>query len=201
MSPARKTQAERRSATRASVLDAAIQLFGTKGYADTALEEIASLAGMTIRPIYHYFGSKLELFQAVNEIMEERIVDSLQQVDADPMEAWRRYLTLCEDESFRRIVLLDSPHVLGRERWGGSVVTRTFAARFSGSPGGTEPTLAARMWMGALAEAALAIAESDDPTKTNRDAEGLVQLTAHALALAKAEHRAGEAKDPKGKNR
>jgi AcrR family transcriptional regulator len=155
-----------------------------KGFADTSLDEIASEAGVTIRPIYHYFGSKLELFEAVNEVMEERIVASLQESEGDDLDAWRRYLALCEDPEFRRVVLVDGPNVLGRERWATSPVTRTVAARLGDSESNTRnlPELAVRMLIGALAEAALAIAESNDPTRTSREAEQLVAALVNALA-------------------
>ena len=35
---------------------------GEKGYADTSLEAIAADCGLTIRPIYHYFGNEKDLF-------------------------------------------------------------------------------------------------------------------------------------------
>jgi AcrR family transcriptional regulator len=35
------------------------------GYAATSLEQIAADAGTTIRPVYHYFGNKQALFEAV----------------------------------------------------------------------------------------------------------------------------------------
>jgi AcrR family transcriptional regulator len=190
MTSPRRTQAERRAETRAAVLESACRLFGRKGFADTSLDEIASEAGVTIRPIYHYFGSKLELFGAVNEVMEERIVASLQESEGDDLEAWRRYLTLCEDPEFRRIVLVDGPNVLGRERWATSPVTRTVAARLGDSESNTRklPELAVRMLIGALAEAALAIAESSDPTRTSREAERLVAALVSALALPSKEN-------------
>ncbi len=180
MTTVRRTQAERRAATRGAVLDAAIRLFGRKGYADASLEEIAAEAGTTIRPIYHYVGSKQGLFRAVNGVMEERILESLEQSaregDRDGSVAWRGYLALCEDPGFRRIVLVDGPNVLGRERWATSPVTRTVAARLRGGDGERprRSALAARMLIGALAEAALAIAESNDPGETSREAERLV---------------------------
>lgn len=190
MTSERRTQAERRDATRSAVLESACRLFGRKGFADTSLEEIASQAGMTIRPIYHYFGSKLELFEAANEVMEERIVDSLQASDSRESNAWQRYLALCEDPEFRRIVLIDGPNVLGRERWATSAVTRLVAARFSSASstaaaeGNGLPGLAARMLIGALAEAALAIADSDDPTRTSREAESLAAALVSAVTHA-----------------
>ena len=41
----RRTQAERRAETRAAVLESACRLFGSKGYAETSLEEIAAEKG------------------------------------------------------------------------------------------------------------------------------------------------------------
>ena len=95
----RRTQAERRAETRAAVLESACRLFGSKGYTDTSLDEIAAGSGLTIRPIYHYFGNKVKLFAAVNDVMEERIVASLQANAADApkdpvMSAWRCQVTV-----------------------------------------------------------------------------------------------------------
>ncbi len=193
----RRTQEERRAETRAAVLASATRLFGRKGYADTSLDEIASDAGVTTRPIYHYFGSKLELFEAVNAGMEERIVASLQESEGDDLEAWQRYLTICEDPEFRQIVMLDAPKVLGRERWATSRVTRTVAARL-GSPGpGIEPLpeLGVRMLIAALAEAALGIAEADDPTRASREAGRLVSALVSALSLSQRPERPSPPKE------
>jgi AcrR family transcriptional regulator len=185
----RRTQAERRAETRSAVLESACRLFGSKGYAETSLDEIAAGSGVTIRPIYHYFGNKMQLFAAVNDVMEERIVESLQANAAvnplDPiLSAWRVFRELCEDSEFRRIVLIDSPNVLGRERWAESPVSRTaatllFETRSNMDPRNSE--IAGRMLMGALSEAALAIAESDDPASAGSSAEALVQRLATAL--------------------
>jgi AcrR family transcriptional regulator len=182
MTKARRTQAERRAETRAAVLESACRLFGSKGYAQTSLEEIASACGLTIRPIYHYFGNKLALFTAVNEVMEERIVASMQETreggDADPARAgWRAFLELCRDPEFRRIALVDAPNVLGRRRMTETPVTRTADALLrsrTGEASGRAADLATRMLMAALAEAALSIAESDDPEQLSHEADELV---------------------------
>lgn len=52
------------------ILEAAINVFSTKGYHNTRMEEIASQAGVGKGTIYEYFSSKLHLFQ---EMMEESI--------------------------------------------------------------------------------------------------------------------------------
>lgn len=174
----RRTQAERREASRQAVLDSACRLFGEKGYADTSLEEIAADCGLTIRPIYHYFGNKKALFAAVNDVMEQRIIDSL--VDrGDVLENWHAYLALCDDPGFRRIVLVDSPNVLGRERWASSVVTQRIRDAMLATSG-SEPRQQFRaelmfsVVMGAFAEAALTVAEADDLAMAKEEAEALM---------------------------
>ena len=189
MTRGRRTQAERRAATRAAVLESASRLFGEKGFADTSLEEISAEAGVTTGPIYHHFGSKLALFEAVNEAMEERTIASLQVHGADALDAWRGFLALCEDPAFRRIVLVDGPNVLGRSRWTTNAATRTALGRFGvadPSRAGREDRfseLALRMLIGAMTEAALAIAESDDPGTTSREADQLIAAMVERFEL------------------
>lgn len=177
--PARRTQAERRETTRSAVLASAIRLFGRKGFAETSLEEIAADAGVTIRPIYHYFENKLGLFEAAKDVMEERIIETFErdeQGELDAIALWRAFLALCEDVEFRRILLVDGPTVLGRERWASSAVTGAVQSLLATSSIGGQSIsgLAARMLVGALIEAALAIADADDPSETSAEAERLV---------------------------
>jgi TetR/AcrR family transcriptional regulator len=51
--------------TRAKILRAATVLFAAKGPDATPVDEIASRAGVNKRMLYHYFGSKRELYQNV----------------------------------------------------------------------------------------------------------------------------------------
>jgi AcrR family transcriptional regulator len=50
------------SPTEALLLDAAANLFAAKGFAAVGIREIAREAGLTIGALYHYAGSKEELF-------------------------------------------------------------------------------------------------------------------------------------------
>ena len=181
----RRTQSERRAESRQAVLTSALRLFGQKGYADTSLEEIAADCGLTIRPIYHYFGNKKALFTAVNEVMEQRIVDSIQVGDGgEPgvgiIENWRAYLALCDDPAFRQVVLIDSPNVLGRERWRHSPVSEKARAALGRRPRASKPAqyrsaLLSAAIMGAFTEMALMIAEADDMATAQREAEKLIE--------------------------
>lgn len=60
----RKRDAER---TRAALFKAATREFGTHGFAGARIERIVASAGCNIRMIYHHFGSKAGLYQAVVE--------------------------------------------------------------------------------------------------------------------------------------
>jgi AcrR family transcriptional regulator len=51
--------------TRAAILDAARERFGASGYAATSLRAIAADAGVDVRVVLHFFGSKADLFRAV----------------------------------------------------------------------------------------------------------------------------------------
>ncbi len=60
----RRTQAERRSTTRAALLDAAVSCLVANGYANTTTRRIAERAGVTPGALQHHFGSKAELLAA-----------------------------------------------------------------------------------------------------------------------------------------
>ncbi len=51
--------------TRQNLLATALQVFSRQGYAETRLEDIAAEAKVTRGAIYHHFGSKAELYNAM----------------------------------------------------------------------------------------------------------------------------------------
>jgi AcrR family transcriptional regulator len=57
----RRTQAERRAATRTALLDASIECLVEEGYANTTTRRIAERAGVTPGALQHHFASKAEL--------------------------------------------------------------------------------------------------------------------------------------------
>src|SRR5581483_6848155 len=68
-----RTQAERSEATRMALISAARGLFATRGYADVGTEEIVRIAGLTRGALYHHFGGKRDLLEAVYEQIEGEI--------------------------------------------------------------------------------------------------------------------------------
>lgn len=180
----RKTQAERREQTQATVLACATRLFGEHGYAATSLEQIAAEAGTTIRPVYHYYGNKQALFEAVVNALEAQLVAVLQ----DPafgsersglLERFRACLGILGQRSFQRVVLLDAPAVLGKSRWAVSPVAHAASELLAKLPLGDDPTraeLLRRMAIGALTEAAVALAESESEAELEKRIEVLMGL-------------------------
>jgi AcrR family transcriptional regulator len=70
------TQERRRQRTRDLLLDAAKEVFAQKGFEGASLEEIAEAAGYTRGAIYKHFGSKEELFLAVNKRWNEAFLET-----------------------------------------------------------------------------------------------------------------------------
>ena len=61
------TQAERREATRALLLDASRKLFLERGSAATTTRDILDAAGVSRGAMYHHFASRDELLSVVYE--------------------------------------------------------------------------------------------------------------------------------------
>lgn len=72
------TQAQRRGAARAAILDAAIQLLAEGGYARMTLADVGERAGYSRSLATHYYGSKPKLVTAIVErIRAESTNDSI----------------------------------------------------------------------------------------------------------------------------
>ncbi|OBF19182.1 TetR family transcriptional regulator [Mycobacterium kubicae] len=182
----RRTQEERSAATREALISAARKLWGQRGYADVGTPEIAKEAGVTRGAMYHQFTDKAALFSAVLETVEQDVMDRMATMvassgAASPADAIRAavdaWLEVSGDPEVRQLMLLDAPAVLG---WAGF---REVAQRYS--LGMTEQLLTeaikagqlarqpvrplATVMIGALDEAAMAIATAEDPKRARRE--------------------------------
>src|ERR1700682_375294 len=70
--PPRRTQAERRDATRTALLDAAMDCLIEEGYANTTTRRIAERAGVTPGALHHHFSGKAELLTAAVSHISKR---------------------------------------------------------------------------------------------------------------------------------
>ena len=112
---------EQGDATRDALVEAARQLFGTQGYADTSLDAIVRRAGVTKGALYHHFSGKESLFRAVYEVVKKDLSQTLSGTLGlqDDAAVWRDLLDRCRDyiqahtePCVQRIALLDARAVL-----------------------------------------------------------------------------------------
>src|SRR3989442_13591984 len=67
-------KAEQSEATRAALVQAASELFGARGYDNTATEEIVQHARVTRGALYHHFRDKADVFRAVYEEVQREVI-------------------------------------------------------------------------------------------------------------------------------
>jgi AcrR family transcriptional regulator len=175
---ARSLKADQSEATRAALVEAARELFAERGYAAVSTEEIVRSAGVTRGALYHHFAGKRELFEAVYEDVERRLVEhiaaSAMSSTTDPLAAMhagaQAFLDASEDPAVQRIALIDAPSVLGWERWreiglryGFGLVQATVQAAMDAGLIDRQPvTPLAHLLLGAIDEGAMLIARADD---------------------------------------
>jgi AcrR family transcriptional regulator len=185
----RRTQAQRRAATRGALLDAARSLFAEKGYHGTAAEEIVRRAGLTRGALYHHFEDKKDLFRAVVDEMEGEIDEEIEAAERAEsglpetvMAGYRAFVDAVLDPEMKRTFFLDGPSVLGWE-WH-EIDARHAVAKIEeglealSAEGFVEPQPVgplARLINGALLEAAFFVAVSEDPEVARDEAWGAME--------------------------
>lgn len=88
---------------RQAILLASAQVFATKGYHNTRMEEIAVVAGIGKGTIYEYFDSKLQLFQALLEGSLKYYYDKVDNLELEQISFQERiYLMLMAHFNFCR---------------------------------------------------------------------------------------------------
>lgn len=178
---ARRTQAERSEETSSKLVAAARRLFGADGYAAISIEAVAAAAGMTKGAAYHHFRNKATLFRAVFVHEQEQISATLERAAAEEPDSWsgllrgcRTFLEHCMNPAFRQIVLLDGPAVLGWEavreiEYAHTLRVLTEGMRAAAADGRLidgDLTARSHLIFGALCEAGMLLARSDDRTGT-----------------------------------
>ncbi len=177
----RRTQAERRSATRRALLDAGRELFAERGFSGAGQEDIVERAGVTRGALAHHFGTKSRLFRAVVESIEIELAEHIAtaaMLGDDPMAQLRlgclAFLDSALDPAVRRIVLLDAPAVLGWQAWreidttyGLGLVSEALEHCMDDGLVPRRPVQPlAHILLAALNEAAMLVANADDPVAT-----------------------------------
>jgi AcrR family transcriptional regulator len=193
MNVRRRTQSERSANTRAALMAAARRLFTERGYDAVSAEEIVRAAGVTRGALYHHFGGKRDLLEAVYERLEAESTERVARIVLgseleSPLEAMKAgveaFLDECAEPELQRIALHDAPAVLGWDRWReiaaanglGLIEASLTAAIEAGEIRPLPVKPMAHLLMGALDEAAMLVARSEDPRSRG-------EVTAVLLAL------------------
>jgi AcrR family transcriptional regulator len=79
-----RTLAERRQERREALLAAAIEVFGTKGYAASSVEEICRRAYVSSRNFYEEFDNREDLLRALGDEITRRVYRAMTEVDVEP---------------------------------------------------------------------------------------------------------------------
>jgi AcrR family transcriptional regulator len=176
------TQAERTESTRAALIAAGRELFGSRGYAAVGTTELVAAAGVTRGALYHHFRDKRDLFRAVMVATEQAFVEQVgmsivgvERPGDQLAAALDATLDACTDPQLARISFIDGPAVLGFEDWRavieesslGLLVLMLTNAMEAGDLRRTAPEPLAQLLLGALNEAGREIAAGGD-----RDAVG-----------------------------
>jgi AcrR family transcriptional regulator len=175
---------------REALLAAAHELFMERDYDQVSTEEILERSGVSRGALYHHFPAKLDLFRAVWEASERRVLERIASAlppGTTPFETLvllaKGYLRAAEtDEELRRIGLGQSRTVLGWEGWRatatqlglGVALAVVSAAMEAGELPPHDPETTAVILLGAMIDAAMLILVAEDRAKARERAEGVV---------------------------
>ena len=190
-------QVERRERARRRLLDAAAAVFDERGYSEASLEEVARRAGVSRALIYHHFGSKEGLLLALHQELDRALLVRVQAavgVGGTALEnlarGARAFLQASADLPFARITLLDTPGVPGlrehieegQREWAAIMEGELQRGVKQGSITPVEPAMTARVLLGALQEAALAVISAGEPAGASARAQESVTRLIEGLA-------------------
>ncbi|WP_431966552.1 TetR/AcrR family transcriptional regulator [Nocardia sp. bgisy134] len=75
------------SGTKIAIRDAAVKLFGAKGFEQTSLREVADAVGITKASLYYHYPSKLDLLLAIIDPIIDHLRSVVEDIDAVPHNA------------------------------------------------------------------------------------------------------------------
>lgn len=192
---------KRKMATREKLVSAARQLFLSKGYDNTTLEEIAELAGLHVQTLYRHFGTKQDLAKAGDEHWYRAFESAIREKPdtQSTLQFWREWMTttteelLEEGEMYRSHLRMRtmSPAILGatiaiRNRYE-DLLTNYIAQDFNMSPDGVSiPRLVAGMLLSGNDHARRLYEQGGSDIKD--DTEKVVDLTIQLVGHLDRQH-------------
>jgi AcrR family transcriptional regulator len=102
--PAREAGA---ATTRERILDVALDLFVRKGYAETALREIATAVGVSKAALYYHFESKQDILLALHMRLHQSTEDVLPLLQARAMDSWEQFVDQLLDVALQHRRLIE----------------------------------------------------------------------------------------------
>src|SRR5690554_6023098 len=112
----RRTRSEMIVETRGKLLAAGRKTFATLGYADASMDDFTSEAGLTRGALYHHFGDKKGLFEAVVAEIDAEMARRLKERAARAANRWEGfieegigYIEMALEPEIQRIMLRDGP--------------------------------------------------------------------------------------------
>ncbi|OBG18809.1 transposase [Mycobacterium sp. 852002-51057_SCH5723018] len=202
-----RTQAERTRATTDQLVAAGRELFANNGYDPTFLDAVVERARVTKGALYHHFDGKRALFAAVYEAEQRSIARAVNVAAGKEDNSWKAFLAGCQaffdaatDSGFQQI-LIDAPAVLGwkdmrdiEDRHLMAMIKQGLSQAMDGGHikrRRVDPL--AHQVHGAMCEAAMVIARSDDPEHEAHEAmSALTELLNGLVSPPKARGRASK---------
>jgi AcrR family transcriptional regulator len=172
-----KTRAQMVEETRTKLIRTARKAFATQGYAAASMDDLTAAAGLTRGALYHNFGDKKGLLQAVINQIDAEMLARMRAASARAKTPWQgfldegvAYIEMALEPEIQRIMLLDGPAVLGDpSQWPNQTAClRTTMQTIQtliddGVVRPVDAEAAARLINGAALNAALWIAAADNP--------------------------------------
>jgi AcrR family transcriptional regulator len=178
-------QEKRTQMTKAKLLATARKLFVLQGFTNVSAEELVREASLTRGALYHHFGSKEDLFMALYTEIQREVTVRIETAVKQASSPWlalqagcHEFLRACVEPEVQQIILLDAPIVLSWEQRRTINVQYCFGVleeklRVVLDSEKVEPICIAatiHLLIGAMSEAALWIAQSEDTEVTLKQA-------------------------------
>jgi AcrR family transcriptional regulator len=192
-----KPRKEMVAETRVKLLAAARQAFGSAGYADASMDDFTAAAGLTRGALYHHFGDKKGLLQAVIQQIDAEMAERLKQISNRApsrwqafVEEWIGYVEMALEPEIQRIVFRDGTAVLGDiSQWSTTnscileLADKLRQLKLDGVVGDIDAEAAARLINGASSHAAMWIANSPNPEEISKVAVATLRVLLEGLRI------------------
>ena len=179
-----KPRTEMIAETRAKLIAAGRHAFGTIGYAEASMDDFTGEAGLTRGALYHHFGDKKGLLQAVIQEIDAEMTVRLNKVSAAARSRWQGFVDECSayiemalEPEIQRIMFRDGPAVLGDiSQWQNTpgcikALSRSLnRLKAEGEIIDIDTETAARLVNGASSHMALWIANAEQPEEVSKKA-------------------------------